>query len=248
MNDTFPSLPAGVRACLFDFDLTLADGSPWIVKCYQDVLRRHGFADVPDDTVRGTIGLTVEDSFGAMTGITDAARLRALRMEYKSVCRPRMAEHTRFFPDAAAFVRRLRRRGTACAIVSTKETAVLRRSLEACGMADCFALVVGLDEVSAPKPSPEGILFALRQLGVPPAEAVYFGDSAVDGEAARRAGVPFVGVAKGAHPAARLAEYPHLAVIDDYDRLGAPPSPAPGEDGGGPGRDGAPSREILRGT
>lgn len=219
MNENTLTLPSNLRACLFDFDLTLADGSAWIVKCYREVLRRHGFTDVPDDVIRGTIGLTVEDSFGVMTGITDADRLWDLRMEYKSVCRPRMAEHTRFFPDAADFVRRLHAHGVVCAIVSTKETAVLRRSLEVCGMTDIFSLIVGLDEVSAPKPSPEGILFVLRRLGLTPPHVVYFGDSAVDGEAARRAGVPFVGVAKGMHTAEQLAEYPNLAVIDSYEVL-----------------------------
>jgi len=219
MNEEKYQIPAGVRACLFDFDLTLADGSPWIVSCYQEVLRRHGFTDVSDETVRSTIGLTVEDSFGVMTGLRDADCLWALRMEYKTICRPRMAEHTVFFPDAAAFVRRLRERGVRCAIVSTKETAVLRRSLELCGMADAFAAVVGLDEVSAPKPSPEGIEFVLRQWNLPKETAVYFGDSVVDGEAARRAGVAFVGVAKGVHKAHELATFPHIAVIDSYDSL-----------------------------
>lgn len=219
MNEEAIQLPAGVRACLFDFDLTLADGSPWIVRCYQEVLHRHGFTDVPDATVRSTIGLTVEDSFGVMTGIRDAERLWSLRMEYKSVCRPRMAENTVFFPDAATFVRRLRKAGVLCAIVSTKETAVLRRSLEHCGMADAFSAVVGLDEVSAPKPSPEGIEYVLRQWELPAGSAVYFGDSVVDGEAAQRAGVAFVGVAKGVHTKAELAAFPHLAVIDCYDGL-----------------------------
>ena len=92
------------RAFLFDFDLTLADGSAWIVACYHEVLARHGFAAVDDETIRGTIGLTVEDSFALMTGIDDAARLHDLRVEYKALCRPGMAAHTRLFPDAGRFL------------------------------------------------------------------------------------------------------------------------------------------------
>lgn len=215
-------LPAGLRACLFDFDLTLADGSPWIVRCYQDVLRRHGFHSVPDATVRSTIGMTVEDSFALMTGLADAGRLHDLRVEFKALCRPGMAAHTHVFPDAARFVGRLRRRGVACAVVSTKETAVLRQSLERCGLLPSFACVVGLDEVSQPKPSPEGIRHALASLGVSVADALYFGDSDVDGQAASRAGIRFVGVAKGVHAPSRLAAHPHLAVTADYDLLQLP--------------------------
>ena len=39
-TDTLFRLPDDVRACLFDFDFTLADGSPWIVECYQKILQQ----------------------------------------------------------------------------------------------------------------------------------------------------------------------------------------------------------------
>lgn len=42
------------------------------------------------------------------------------------------------------------------------------------------------------KPAPDPVLLALADLGVDPADAVYVGDMAVDQEAARRAGVPYV--------------------------------------------------------
>ena len=217
-ENTF-ALPQGVKACIFDFDLTLADGSPWIVACYQEVLHRHDFAEVPDSVVRSTIGLTVEDSFGVMTGVQDADYLWSLRMEYKALCRPRMAENTKFFPDAERFVHRLQAAGVLCAIVSTKETAVIKQTLQHCGMAEAFALVVGLDEVSAPKPSPEGIEYVLRTLGVERSEVVYFGDNPVDAQAAERAGVPYVGVAKGIHTAEQLAAHPHRGILTDYDTI-----------------------------
>lgn len=207
------------RAFLFDFDLTLADGSAWIVACYHEVLARHGFAAVDDETIRGTIGLTVEDSFALMTGIDDAARLHDLRVEYKALCRPGMAAHTRLFPDAGRFLHAAAEAGVALGVISTKETPTLRESLERCGVLSLFALVVGLDEVSAPKPSPEGILYALDRLGLAPADAIYFGDNPVDAQAAHAAGTAYVGVAKGVHDAAVLAAYPHRAVIGSYDEL-----------------------------
>lgn len=210
-------------AFLFDFDLTLADGSPWIVACYREVLARHGFTNVGDDTIRGTIGLTVEDSFARMTGIDDAARLHDLRVEYKALCRPGMAAHTRLFPDAGRFLQAAARAGVALGVISTKETPTLRESLERCGVLGLFALVVGLDDVSAPKPSPEGILFALHRLNLAPADAVYFGDNPVDAQAAHAAGTPYVGVAKGVHDATVLAAYPHRAVVKSYDELIAHP-------------------------
>lgn len=47
-----------------------------------------------------------------------------------------------------------------------------------------FDVVVVDDDVANPKPDPEGILAALDQLGVPPRNAIYVGDSPGDMEAA----------------------------------------------------------------
>jgi HAD superfamily hydrolase (TIGR01549 family) len=51
-----------------------------------------------------------------------------------------------------------------------------------------FRVVVGGDEVAAPKPDPAGICLACERLGVAPEDAAYVGDADVDLEAARRAG------------------------------------------------------------
>ena len=212
-------LPSQTRACIFDFDMTLADGGPWIVECYQNILHQHGYHHVDDAVVRSTIGLTIEDSFALMTGLTDKDLCWNMRMEFKAICRPKIAEKTAFFPDGVDFLHRLKTAEIACAIVSTKETAVIHQTLEMNGLDDLFDCVVGLTEVKEAKPSPEGILYVLHQLGLSKEEVVYFGDNPVDGEAAQRAGVAYVGVAKGIHTPAQLSAFPHLAVIEDYHLL-----------------------------
>lgn len=204
---------------LFDFDLTLADGSQWIVDCYQQVLQRHGFYGVSREEAKRTIGLTVENSFQVMTGITDPAALHALREEYREVCRPQMAAHTFLFDDARRFLLSVRQAGVQLGIVSTKQSLVIRQSLQRWELEPLFSLVFGLNEVGEPKPSPMGLLRAMAQLQVEPQQTLYFGDSTVDAQAAQRAGVGYVGVAKGMHTVAELAAYPHVAVAESYDRL-----------------------------
>jgi HAD superfamily phosphatase len=58
---------------------------------------------------------------------------------------------------------------------------------------DTFHSVVGVDDVSQPKPNPEGIL-KIRD-GVPHNRVWYIGDTVDDARSARAAGVPFIGVA-----------------------------------------------------
>jgi putative hydrolase of the HAD superfamily len=69
------------------------------------------------------------------------------------------------------------------------------RKLEAMGVSRFFSCVhwAQQPEIGELKPSPKGIQAALRSLGVDAADAIYVGDRpGVDGEAARRAGLPAV--------------------------------------------------------
>jgi HAD superfamily hydrolase (TIGR01509 family) len=79
------------------------------------------------------------------------------------------------------------------------------RKLAALGVADRFDVVLSAQDprVHAFKPNPKGLLVALDELGVAPADAVYVGDRIeVDGAAAHAAGMAFVLVGDG--PSRRL--------------------------------------------
>ena len=67
---------------IFDFDYTLADSSVGIVTCFRHVLERHAYKGISDDTIKQTIGKTLEESFSILTGITDETVLAELKKEY----------------------------------------------------------------------------------------------------------------------------------------------------------------------
>jgi pyrophosphatase PpaX len=83
----------------------------------------------------------------------------------------------------------LRRRGVPMAVVSSRRCHPLDWGLRAAGLRGYFEDVVGLEDVTVPKPDPEGLLLATRRLGVTPARSIYVGDSEVDVEAGHRAGM-----------------------------------------------------------
>ena len=60
--------------------------------------------------------------------------------------------------------------------------------LDAAGLADDFRVLIGGDQVTAPKPDPGGSELACRPLGMRPAHCAYLGDAPTDLEAARRSG------------------------------------------------------------
>ncbi len=110
------------------------------------------------------------------------------------------------------------------AVVSSRRRHTLEAGLDMTELSTYFSVVIGLDDVTEPKPAPEGLLKALRHLGIPPTRAVYIGDSPVDNEAGRRAGTTVwraawaKGVAPNQPPALVLARPRDIMSLIDHQR------------------------------
>lgn len=204
---------------LFDFDYTLADSSRGIVTCFRIVLNRHHYTNVTDEAIKRTIGKTLEESFSILSGVTDPEQLTAFRNEYKLEADVYMNVNTRLFPDTLSTLKELKKRGARIGIISTKYRFRILSFLEDYLPEDFLDIIVGGEDVTAPKPSPEGVLFALEHLGSTPQETLYIGDSTVDAETAQNAGVDFAGVLNGMTTAEELREYPHRIIMNTLSEL-----------------------------
>ena len=207
------------KVYLFDFDYTLADSSRGIVMCFRRVLDRHGYTSPTDDDIKRTIGKTLEDSFSLLTGVADAARLAEFRRQYVKEADVYMTAHTVLYPEAEGVLRRLKAGGARLGIISTKFRYRIRELLTAKGLDDVFDLIIGGEDVVAAKPSPEGVWMALERLQARREEVLYVGDSVVDAETARAAGVSFGGVTHGVTTAEELSAYPHRLVMASLEEL-----------------------------
>ncbi|AYN40323.1 HAD family hydrolase [Streptomyces dangxiongensis] len=92
-------------------------------------------------------------------------------------------------PGAADLLRALRRAGVPTAVATGKTHSRAVEALAATGLLELLDAVCGSDEVAHGKPAPDIVLLALDKLGAGPDGAVMVGDSALDLEAGRRAGV-----------------------------------------------------------
>ena len=203
------------QAVIFDFDYTLGDATLSIVEGYRHGLPALGWPEPDREAVRRTVGYTLEHGYTMLTGDDDPehqARFRALFVEAAHELQPAT---TRLFPGAAELLAALYRAGVPAAIVSTKRSDMLRRVLERQGALSWFRLTVGGEQVSAPKPHPEGLLRAMEALKVPPERALYCGDTVMDAEAAQRAGAPFAAVLNGTTPAEAFDGFPRVCVAED---------------------------------
>ena len=132
-----------------------------------------------------------------------------------------MLQGISLFDSVAPVVEALLAGGVSLGIVSTKFRYRIEAVLEREGLGHAFAIIIGGEDVVAHKPDPMGLVAAVARLGRSLAETLFVGDSAVDAETTRRAGVPFVAVLTGVTSRAAFVPYRPVAVIDDLSSLPA---------------------------
>ena len=150
----------------------------------------------------GTLTVAVHD-FAAIRVALDIpaehdilTHLAALPAEEAAAKHAWLLEHERDLATASTaatgaveLVRELAERGCRLGILTRNARELAHVTLEAIGLADCFAVehILGRDE-AAPKPSPDGLLKIASAWGVAPSELVMVGDYRFDLDCGRAAG------------------------------------------------------------
>jgi phosphoglycolate phosphatase len=186
-----------IRGLLFDFDLTLAESSKGTTECANFALTKLGLPIAPADAIRRTIGLSLEQTFRMLTLRSDPQLERDFARWFVSRADEVMAPLTTLFPGTAEALGRLRSDGLTTAVVSTKYRYRIESILVREGLLWAFDAIIGREDVSLPKPHPEGIRRALTAIGVEPGHALFIGDHPVDAKASSAAGLRFVATLTG---------------------------------------------------
>jgi phosphoglycolate phosphatase len=211
----------GIGAVVFDFDYTLADSSAGIVQCANYAMQRLGLPVPPSEKICATIGMSLPETFAALTGNheADAAdRFMKLFVEHADEV---MNANTFLFDHVPETMEALRSEGLLLGIVSSKYRYRIEAILGAAGLRDHFEIVIGGEDVKAFKPDPAGLLAAADRLGAGASGTLYVGDSVTDAETALRASVPFAAVLSGVTAPERFQTFNPLAVLPDVSHVGA---------------------------
>jgi phosphoglycolate phosphatase len=207
-----------IRAVVFDLDGTLIDGYDAIHEALGHALERLG-RPVPDRArLREMVGHGLESLLEQAAGPALAPEgVRLFREFYPQVA----VSGSRLLPGVEECLAALEAAGVAFSVASNKPPLFSRLILEAKGVADRFAAIVGPDATHPPKPDPAMLapLFSAMRSG--PRETVCVGDMEVDVEFARAGGCAVVVVPTGSRSREYLSGAGADAMIADLTELPA---------------------------
>ena len=202
------------RIFVFDLDGTLTNTLPTITYYVNFALREVGLGhlgEIPPERICRYVGdgaVLLCHRALAHFGLDDpehADLYEAYWQAYNRAYDARPLYLTRPYEGMAELIDALSRRQIACAVLSNKPqtavTAVVQHFF-----ADRFAPVWGARPGIPLKPAPDALLALLSEQGIDPRDAVMVGDTKVDIETGRNAGVDTVGVLWGFRDRAELVQ------------------------------------------
>lgn len=176
-----------LRAVLFDLDGTLLDSIRLIIDSYHHALATHGLPARTDQHWLAGIGTPLRVQFRDWAH--EPELFERLIESYRDYNISNHDARVRAYPGAVEMVRGVRQRGLRAGLVTSKQRAGAERGLRFLQLSDAVEVIVAAEDVSNPKPHPEPLLIASRQLDTDPRDAIYVGDSVHDMESGRAAGM-----------------------------------------------------------
>jgi phosphoglycolate phosphatase len=207
---------------VFDLDGTLVDTGDDLAAAMNHCLRLIGRPTVAAEQVRELVGhgarrlieRGLEHSGGGTSDQVDALLPEFLAYYGANIC-----VASRPYPGTEVLLDSLAAAGSILAICTNKPERMSLDLIAALGWSGRFAANLGGDSLAVRKPDADHLLSTIARAGGSAAQAVMIGDSIVDYQAARNAGVPVALVSFGFStvPVHTLGAD---AIIDDYSREG----------------------------
>lgn len=204
---------------VFDLDGTVLDTLDDLADSVNHTLNAYGFPTRTRDEVRRFVGngvpLLIERAVPAGTAPDIRARCLA---DFKAYYKENMYHKTGPYPGIPELLDALRARGVKIAVVSNKFDAAVK---DLCRRfyGDLIPVAIGERPDVRKKPAPDSVFTALRELGSAPENALYIGDSDVDIQTAKNAGLTSVGVTWGFRDRALLEREGAQYIIDSPAQL-----------------------------
>ena len=185
----------GLSAAVFDLDGTLINSAPDIAAAVNKIMTRLAQKPLPVEYVETFIG---DGSRSMLSRILDDqgiehtdSQLDDYLREYMRLYEQEPTSRTLFFPGVRRDLDLLRQNGLKLGICTNKPHALTMLVLQSLQIDHLFDFVLGADAAPRRKPHKQHLLSVIEGLSITPDNAVYVGDTDIDLECAKSAGVRF---------------------------------------------------------
>jgi len=187
------------QAIIFDHDGTLIDSFDAVTYCSNLVVTEAGYREIDDDQIRQGMAYPTYERFSYHTGEKEPEKLSKMARNFYIFMNREGVDRVRIYPGIREALDRLAREGFSLGILTNNQGIFTRRVAAHLKYSYDLEVMLGEDNVPAPKPDPRGALQACAGLGALPENTWYVGDARPDFEVARNAGMKSGIVTWGAH-------------------------------------------------
>jgi len=185
-------------------------------------LRHIGRTELPDDVIASYVGdgapILIQRALGGE--VVDEALVRKGLEFFLKYYREHKLDHTTVYPGVAEALAAIQNSASQSqngaprklAVLSNKPVVPSKAIVDALGLGQFFSQIYGGNSFPTKKPDPEGARRLLEEYGVQPQHAAIIGDSHVDVNTGRNAGMVTVGVTYGFAPHTLQDEPPDVLV------------------------------------
>lgn len=187
---------SSVRVLIFDLDGTLIDSKLDLANSINAMLQHMGRAQLSNEKIYSLVGngapVLVRRALGE--GATDPEADQGLSF-FLSYYRTHMLDNTVTYPGVREALKLLENHPMA--VLTNKPVRFSQAIIDGLGLGRYFRFVYGGNSFEKKKPNPMGVEILLCELTATPGEAMMVGDSEVDVQTARNAGIWACGVSYG---------------------------------------------------
>jgi phosphoglycolate phosphatase len=208
-----------VRLLIFDLDGTLIDSRLDLMHSVNATLAHTGRGPLPADQIFSYVGdgapLLIRRSLGPGASETEVREALEFFLDYY---RDHALDYTTLYPGVRESLVRMNDAGAKLAVLTNKPVRISHFVLKGLGIAPLFFQVYGGNSFEFKKPNPIGIETLRAEVNAAPGETCMVGDTYIDVQTARNAGVKSCGVAWGFRPET-FVEFPPDLLIERMEDL-----------------------------
>jgi HAD superfamily hydrolase (TIGR01549 family) len=189
-----------MKAAIFDIDGTLIDSVNLHATAWQEAFAHFG-KEISFEDIRSQIGKGADQLLPVFLTKEELKTMEQELTDFRSTLfKEKYLAEVKPFPKVRELFLRIRDDGKRIALASSGKKDEVENYMKIAHIEDLIDTSTSSDDADRSKPKPDIFEAALEKLKLPPEETIVIGDTPYDAIAARKAGIPAIGVLCGGFP------------------------------------------------